>query len=77
MLKWLRSNNLGTYLFTRRHGELVGEDAAGNRYYRERGAKDWRTERRWVVYAGDVELALEHDVSNVAPIIRQGAYQAC
>lgn len=28
-------------------------------------------------YAGDVELALEHDVSNVAPIIRQGAYQAC
>ena len=56
MLKWLRSNTLGTYLFTRRHGELVGEDAAGNRYYRERGAKDWRTERRWVVYAGDIEL---------------------
>ena len=56
MLKWLRSNTLGTYLFTRRKGELVGEDAAGNHYYRERGAKDWRTERRWVVYAGDIEL---------------------
>lgn len=56
MLKWLRANNLGTFLFTRRHGELVGEDAAGNRYYRERGAKDWRTQRRWVVYATDAEI---------------------
>ena len=56
MLKWLRANNLGTFLFTRRHGELVGEDTAGNRYYRERGVKDWRTQRRWVVYATDVEI---------------------
>ena len=57
MLKWLRGNALGTYLFTRRKGESVGEDEFGNRYYRERGAKDWRTERRWVVYAdNNVEL---------------------
>jgi NADH:ubiquinone oxidoreductase subunit len=55
--KWLRSNTLGTYLFTRRKGELVGEDEFGNRYYRERGTTaDWRDERRWVVYAGDAEL---------------------
>lgn len=56
MLKWLRANTLGTYLMTRRKGELVGEDEFGNKYYRERGAKDWRTERRWVVYANDVEI---------------------
>ena len=35
MLKWLQANALGTYLFTRRNGELVGEDAVGNHYYRE------------------------------------------
>ena len=63
MLKWLRSNTLGTYLFTRRHGELVGEDDVGNHYYRERGAKDWRAERRWIVYAGD----LDPDGSMVPP----------
>lgn len=58
MLKWLRANTLGTYLFTRRRGELVGEDERGNKYYREKGAKDWRSERRWVVYAdmGDLEI---------------------
>ena len=55
MLRWLQFNNLGTHLFTKRHGELVGEDEFGNRYYRERGAKSWRQERRWVVYAGDAE----------------------
>ena len=37
MLKWLRANTLGTYLLTRCKGELVGEDAFGNRYYREQG----------------------------------------
>ena len=56
MLKWLRANRLGTHLLTRRKGVLVGEDEFGNKYYRERGAKDWRSERRWVVYAGDVEI---------------------
>ena len=55
MLRWLQFNNLGTHLFTRRRGELVGEDEQGNRYYKERGAGPWRTERRWVVYAGDAE----------------------
>ena len=55
MLRWLQFNNLGTHLFTRRRGELVGEDEQGNRYYKERGARSWRTERRWVVYAGDAE----------------------
>ncbi len=55
-MSWLSWNRLGTRLWTRFRGELVGEDEFGNRYYRERGARDWRSERRWVVYAGDGEL---------------------
>jgi NADH:ubiquinone oxidoreductase subunit len=55
LLRWLQFNTLGTYLRTRFRGELVGEDEFGNRYYRERGAKDPRRERRWVVYPPDVE----------------------
>lgn len=52
---------LGTLLFTKFHGELVGEDEFGNRYYRsKRGdATDHigrgRGERRWVVYKGSAE----------------------
>lgn len=56
MLAWLKDNRLGTWWFTRRRGELVGTDEYGNRYYRERGARDWRSERRWVVYAGEGEI---------------------
>jgi NADH:ubiquinone oxidoreductase subunit len=64
VLKWLRANTLGTYLLTRRKGEFVGEDEFGNKYYRERGVKDWRTQRRWVVFAGD---AVEIEPSAVPP----------
>jgi NADH:ubiquinone oxidoreductase subunit len=64
LLKWLTHNRLGTHLFTRRHGQKVGEDELGNIYYRERGhSGDWRGERRWVVYAGDGEI----EASMVAP----------
>ena len=56
VFEWLKDNRLGTYLFTRRRGELVGEDEYGNRYYREVGAADPRTERRWVVYADRGEI---------------------
>jgi NADH:ubiquinone oxidoreductase subunit len=56
VLHWLRDNALGTFLFTRRKGELVGEDEFGNRYYRERGATHWFTQRRWVVYATGAEV---------------------
>jgi NADH:ubiquinone oxidoreductase subunit len=55
VLRWLQFNRLGTHLLTRRRGEKVGEDEAGNAYYRERGARDWRTERRWVVFPDTVE----------------------
>ena len=48
----------GTQLWTKRFGELVGEDEQGNRYYRTKGGKIDPTlgfERRWVVYNGYAE----------------------
>jgi NADH:ubiquinone oxidoreductase subunit len=56
VLRDLRANSLFTMLRTWLHGELVGVDDHGNRYYRERGYRDrrapgWRTERRWVVFS--------------------------
>ena len=56
--------NLGTLLYTWLHGELVGTDQFGNRYYHEKrrrplkrgGGLDSR-ERRWVLYNGEVEAS--------------------
>ena len=44
---WWDGATIGTALHTRRSGARVGDDAAGNVYYR--GKKDGR---RWVIYAG-------------------------
>jgi NADH:ubiquinone oxidoreductase subunit len=44
---WWNGATLGTYLWTWRKGEPVGEDQLGNRYYRERNGS-----RRWVIYKG-------------------------
>jgi NADH:ubiquinone oxidoreductase subunit len=49
---WWNGATLGTRLWTWRKGEPVGEDEAGNRYYRERGGQ-----RRWVVYNGEAEAS--------------------
>ena len=48
---------LGTRLFTFLHGELVGTDSAGNKYYKDRRAAAGRRERRWVVYNGPAEAS--------------------
>ncbi len=55
---------LGTRLFTWWRGELVGTDAYGNRYYREKGARPLvkgggieSRERRWVIYDGVTEAS--------------------
>jgi NADH:ubiquinone oxidoreductase subunit len=48
---------LGTRLFTLLNGELVGADAAGNRYYKDRGKRDGKRIRRWVVYNGPAEAS--------------------
>jgi len=55
---------LGTRLLTWLRGELVGSDAYGNRYYRDRGATPLRRgggrfsrEKRWVIYNGEPEAS--------------------
>ena len=48
---------IGTRLFTLWKGKLVGNDDAGNRYYRERNPAKGRRGRRWVIYNGEVEAS--------------------
>ncbi|HUZ73758.1 MAG TPA: NADH:ubiquinone oxidoreductase subunit NDUFA12 [Stellaceae bacterium] len=55
---------IGTRLLTWLRGELVGTDATGNRYYRdrrhvalERGGGRASRERRWVLYNGVAEAS--------------------
>jgi NADH:ubiquinone oxidoreductase subunit len=57
---WWNGSTFGTNLWTWRFGELVGEDEAGNRYYRTRGGAIDPTlgfERRWVIYNGVAEAS--------------------
>jgi NADH:ubiquinone oxidoreductase subunit len=57
---WWHNQTLGTRLYTSRHGEFVGEDEFGNRYYRTKGgAKDptLGLQRRWVIYSGPIEAS--------------------
>lgn len=50
LFTWWGSQTYGTQLFTWRKGQRVGDDAAGNIYYRN--ADD---SRRWVIFKGDAE----------------------
>ena len=49
------TNSFYTLFRTWLSGELVGEDAYGNRYYREKKPVQGRRERRWVVYSKEAE----------------------
>ena len=52
--------SLATRVFTALRGELVGEDASGNQYYRRKGKGSptgFGREQRWVVYGGEVEAS--------------------
>lgn len=49
---WWDGETYGTQLFTWRRGERVGEDEAGNVFYRT--ADD---SRRWVIYNGEPEAS--------------------
>ena len=50
--------SIGTKLFTYFRGTLVGKDAGGNRYYKDRRAPaSGIRERRWVMFAGGIEEA--------------------
>jgi NADH:ubiquinone oxidoreductase subunit len=48
---------LGTWLFTKMRGELVGTDAEGNRYYQEKRVPHGRRRKRWVMYNGEPEAS--------------------
>jgi NADH:ubiquinone oxidoreductase subunit len=48
---------IGTRLYTWLKGEVVGSDAFGNRYYRERAVTDGRRAKRWVLYNGEAEAS--------------------
>jgi NADH:ubiquinone oxidoreductase subunit len=57
---WWNGQTFGTQLWTRRYGELVGQDEQGNLYYRTRGGAidpALGFERRWVVYNGYAEAS--------------------
>jgi NADH:ubiquinone oxidoreductase subunit len=49
---WWNGHTIGTQLYTRRHGQRVGEDEQGNVYYQAEGGK-----RRWVIYNGETEAS--------------------
>jgi len=49
---WWNGQTLGTRYWTWRHGEFVGDDESGNRYYLQRNGT-----RRWVIYNGDAEAS--------------------
>lgn len=58
LFTWWKGQTLGTWWHTRQHGEFVGEDEFGNRYFRIKGgAKDpiIGVQRRWVIYKGDAD----------------------
>jgi NADH:ubiquinone oxidoreductase subunit len=48
---------MGTRLFTWLRGELVGQDAFGNRYFHERRPRDPKRPKRWVLYNGAPEAS--------------------
>jgi len=58
---WWDGATVGTLLHSRLHGEQVGTDAQGNRYFRARKRSPDGRERRWVIYSG------ANDASRVPP----------
>ena len=61
---WWNGTTWGTSFYTWRHGQFVGEDELGNRYYEAAGPlidPSVGPRRRWVVYNG------EADASKVPP----------
>ena len=49
---WWNGQTFGTRVFTARHGQLVGEDDAGNKFYQTADGA-----RRWVIYNGVAEAS--------------------
>ncbi|MBN2751354.1 MAG: NADH:ubiquinone oxidoreductase subunit NDUFA12 [Rhodospirillaceae bacterium] len=49
--------DLGTRLYTWLHGEFVGADSFGNRYFRARKTLRGQRERRWAMFNGKPEAS--------------------
>ena len=49
---WWNRETLGTQLYTWRKGIKVGEDTAGNIFFRDKNDR-----RRWVIFNGEVEAS--------------------
>ena len=52
LFSWWSEPTWGTRLTTWQRGREVGRDAEGNRYFEDKGG-----DRRWVLYAGEVEAS--------------------
>ena len=52
LFTWWNGQTPGTRFHTWRHGQLVGSDEFGNRYYHDASG-----ERRWVIYQGEVDAS--------------------
>jgi NADH:ubiquinone oxidoreductase subunit len=48
---------IGTWLFTKMRGALVGSDAEGNRYFQDKRVIAGRRRKRWVIYNGIAEAS--------------------
>lgn len=57
LFTWWNGATIGTQAFTAWRGRLIGKDEFGNRYYEERGAKDAKAARRWVIFKGLAEAS--------------------
>ncbi|GAB4065793.1 NADH:ubiquinone oxidoreductase subunit NDUFA12 [Ancylobacter sonchi] len=78
LFTWWNGNTIGTRVHTWRHGEFVGDDQFGNKYYRTKGGAidpALGFERRWVIFNGYAEAtaippgwhAWMHQRSDVPP----------
>jgi len=52
LFTWWNGGTIGTLLWGALHGQQVGTDAQGNRYYRSSKKDTAGRERRWVIYQG-------------------------
>ena len=52
LFTWWDGATIGTSVWSSLHGQHVGTDAAGNKYYRSSKKTGDGRERRWVIYAG-------------------------
>jgi NADH:ubiquinone oxidoreductase subunit len=58
LFTWWNGQTLNTRFYTWRHGEHVGTDQFGNKYYRAKSAlPESIAERRWVIYNGYSEAS--------------------